>query len=161
MPEMSRRAFFRGRLKPSDAALLPPWANPDFHDICTRCKDCAQACPENIIKPGEGGYPNVDFNLGECTLCHECEKSCESNALDAKTTRVPWNQHASITIDSCLSANSVVCRSCSEICDQRAITFQLYSGSRSEPKIDTNLCNGCGACVGPCPANAISIRKSV
>ena len=37
----------------------------------------------------------------------------------------------------------------------RAIRFPLVAGGVPRPEIDTGACTGCGACVAPCPVNAI------
>jgi ferredoxin-type protein NapF len=70
MVDASRRGFFRGRPRPK-AEIRPPWALAEslFTDCCTRCNDCIDACPEQIIVIGDGGYPTIDFKRGECTFC--------------------------------------------------------------------------------------------
>jgi ferredoxin-type protein NapF len=57
----------------------------------------------------------------------------------------------------CLALNRVVCRSCGEACAPRAIRFQLAPGGISTPVVDSELCNGCGDCVGACPVAAVSL----
>jgi ferredoxin-type protein NapF len=57
----------------------------------------------------------------------------------------------------CLALNRVVCRSCGEVCEARAIRFAPAVGGASAPEVDPALCNGCGACVGACPAAAVSL----
>jgi ferredoxin-type protein NapF len=50
-----------------------------FVDGCSQCGDCLNVCPENIIKKGDGGFPEVDFLQGECTFCQKCVESCDQN----------------------------------------------------------------------------------
>jgi Ni,Fe-hydrogenase III small subunit/formate hydrogenlyase subunit 6/NADH:ubiquinone oxidoreductase subunit I len=42
------------------------------------CRDCADACPTDAIRLGEGG-PRID--LGRCLFCPECERACPEHAL--------------------------------------------------------------------------------
>ena len=46
-----------------------------------------------------------------------------------------------------------------EICEHRAISFQLVVGGSCNVLMDTTICNGCGECISICPANAISINQ--
>ncbi|MEH6453029.1 MAG: ferredoxin-type protein NapF, partial [Psychromonas sp.] len=111
--------------------------------------------PEKIIIKGDGGFPNIDFSNGECTFCKKCVDACNEDIFDLSSS-APWQKKAQIN-ESCLANNNVYCRSCSESCEAQALTFQL--GLSSTPQIDINLCTGCGACVAPCPTQAILIRE--
>lgn len=68
--------------------------------------------------------------------------------------RVP---KAEISAD-CLSLKGVACRICGEHCDSGAIRFHLRVGGTPLPEVTAD-CNGCGACVGVCPATAISLAE--
>ena len=87
----SRRAFFKrpsslkSAAQVSDTAIeeantvgllpqRPPWALNEFLfvDQCTRCNECITACEEEIIIRADGGFPEIDFNRGECTFCELC-----------------------------------------------------------------------------------------
>ncbi|HIE54650.1 MAG TPA: hypothetical protein EYP90_05640, partial [Chromatiaceae bacterium] len=39
-----------------------------------------------------------------------------------------------------------------------AIAFELQTGGRAQPRVDEQLCNGCGECLAVCPENAVSLR---
>lgn len=155
----SRRNFLRGRVSSHSAQLRPPWALAEilFHDACTRCGDCARHCPTHIIKQGDGGYPTVDFSIGECTFCAECVGACKPAALVRADPTVPaWQIRASIA-ENCLAHRQVECRICGEQCGEDAIRFQPQVGGIASPEIDNDKCTGCGACVAPCPTLAIRI----
>ncbi|UCV18824.1 ferredoxin-type protein NapF [Ferribacterium limneticum] len=159
MVNLSRRGFFRGRPRPR-AEMRPPWARPEgeFIDRCTRCNDCLKACPTKILVAGDGGYPTVDFSIGECTFCGDCVTSCQPKALlrqDAE--QAAWPYKAAIGED-CLPRQGVECRVCGDFCDARAIRFAPRLGGSPLPEIDPEKCTGCGACVAPCPVTAISVR---
>lgn len=153
----ARRAFISGNFSASQT-MRPPGALPhiQFEDSCSRCGECARACEENIIIFDRKGYPSVDFNRGECTFCGACTEACEESAL---TMDRPWSWRAEIGT-SCLSLNGVQCRVCQDHCPTRAIRFRLIAGGGAEPSIDLNDCTGCGACVGPCPVNAVQFRQT-
>lgn len=157
MVDASRRGFFRGRPRPR-AENRPPWALPEasFIDTCTRCNDCLSACPEAIIISGDGGFPTIDFKRGECTFCADCITACKTHALIRSDEQPAWSIKASIA-PSCLPHKGVECRSCGDYCDSRAIRFNPRIGGSPLPVIDAERCTGCGACVAPCPVNAITI----
>lgn len=159
MVDLSRRGFFRGRPRPK-AEIRPPWALPEaeFIDRCTRCNDCLKACPKQILIVGDGGYPTVDFSLGECTFCGDCVRTCQPKALlRHEPEQGVWPYKASIGED-CLPHQGVECRVCGDFCDARAIRFTPRLGGCAQPEIDAEKCTGCGACVAPCPVVAINVR---
>lgn len=158
MVDVSRRGFLRGRPRPK-AEIRPPWALAEaaFIDRCTRCNDCLPACPQAILIAGDGGYPTVDFSRAECTFCGECVKVCRPQALLRDNDRTPWAIKALIS-DLCLARRGVECRVCGDFCDVRAIRFTPRLGGSPLPEIATGQCTGCGACLAPCPSQAIAIR---
>lgn len=158
LKDQGRRGFLRGRIGPATPPLRPPWAIDEaaFPHACTRCGQCAKVCEAGIIAAGDGGFPEIDFSRGGCTFCAACIDACDTGAL-AQSER-PWNLKATIGPD-CLSRNGVVCRSCGEACDACAIRFQLQPAGRAIPRIDPDLCTGCGECLAVCPIHAVSIQS--
>ncbi len=160
---LSRRALLRGRLTGIAPAIRPPWAaeEAEFLSLCSRCDDCQKACPDSIIHAGDGGFPAINFKHGECTFCGDCVRACKTGALSPsgmKSELPPWQLTPSIK-DNCLALNRVVCRSCAEQCEQQAIRFRPAPGGVSRPELNNEQCNGCGACVGPCPVAAIELNS--
>ena len=139
------------------APMRPPWSidETQFDDVCTGCADCISACPNQLLSLGRGRLPVINFSNNECTFCGRCAEACQAGAID-KSEPLPWNIVAQID-SSCLSIQRVSCRSCGDICASEAIHFQLEVGGRATPILQVPLCTGCGACVAPCPVDAISM----
>ncbi len=157
--ELSRRAFLRGRAR-WQCEIRPPWSLVEscFIDKCSQCDQCIETCPENIITRGSGGFPKIDFSngSGECTFCGDCAHVCDDYAIVYNANKPAWLVKANIS-SLCLAQRGVVCRSCGEMCEKEAIEFQTFSQGIALPKIDTDTCNGCGACVASCPVQAIGV----
>jgi ferredoxin-type protein NapF len=163
--DISRRQFLRGDFRDKRVLLRPPWslAECDFVERCTRCGDCVRVCPQKILQPMDAGFPVVNFSGGECTFCAACVTHCVSGALvrpfaPASELSPPWQIKAVIT-DDCLAKRGVYCEVCRDQCVPRAVTFRPRVGRIASPSVQTAACTGCGACVGPCPAGAIQIRR--
>lgn len=104
----SRRAFFRRAMGKAAEQVVeeadvriearaarwirPPWAKPELEFVlaCSRCGDCIEACPHNVIFPLQASYgvdvaatPALDVLSGGCHLCEDwpCVSACEPNAL--------------------------------------------------------------------------------
>lgn len=158
MTGISRRQFLRGNFSAKKAAIRPPWALAEaaFVSACTRCCDCVNACPQHILVIDGNGQPTVDFGRGECTFCGECAEACLPRALYRKESEAPWRLKAHIE-NNCLARNNVVCRACGDACPVQAIRFRPNIMAAAQPEIEAVICNGCGACYAPCPANAIRL----
>ncbi|MCW8884867.1 MAG: ferredoxin-type protein NapF [Motiliproteus sp.] len=156
----SRRQLFRGDVGVRRLPLRPPWSVEEdlFTQDCSRCHECIKACPENILEAGSGGFPEVNFQQGECSFCTDCAAVCEAPVFRSVQER-PWSQLATIS-ESCITHKQVVCRSCGENCEPEAIQFKLTAGQVAVPTIDIDLCTGCGACLAVCPVQAVSISVS-
>ena len=156
--DILKRRFIRGDTRSAD--LRPPWVlDPaSFTDTCTRCNKCIELCPEQILVAGDGGFPRVDFTAAQCTFCGDCTASCEADLFDRSLdeAHVGWF-HKAVVSDHCLTHFGVMCRSCEDSCEPRAIRFPLQLGAVPQPAINSQLCTGCGACVRPCPETAISM----
>lgn len=156
----SRAQFLRGDFSGKSRPQRPPWSVEEarFVELCGRSGTCIQRCPEKILIKGRGGFPQVDFSLGGCSFCGECVKACPSGALQRSDEATPWQLKASVEPD-CLAYGQVVCRTCGEYCQLGAIRFPPLVGGVAKPQVDAASCNGCGACVAPCPRQAIKLRE--
>jgi ferredoxin-type protein NapF len=154
--DQGRRRFFR---RQTSDALRPPWvkADIDFTDLCSRCDACIKVCETQIISRGDGGFPEVNFNQDECTFCEKCVSACPEPIFDLNQA-APWAIKAEIS-SACLTHNGIWCQSCKDACEPRAISFVMAVGQVPKPQINIQACTGCGACVSPCPADAIKVVK--
>ena len=155
---VSRRQFLWGDFKSRQAPQRQPWALAEalFINACSRCGDCVPVCPTRIIVIVRG-FPEVDFKRGECTFCGACAAACKDKALlDSETQIWPWAIKAQVA-SSCLPNRGVECRVCGDHCAVAAIRFSPRLGGPPTAEVDSAACNGCGACVAPCPAAAISV----
>ncbi len=59
--------------------------------------------------------------------------------------------------DACLARIGVFCMSCRDACPEQAILFPPRLGGAFLPEVATAACTGCGACLPPCPARALSL----
>ncbi|MCL1145173.1 ferredoxin-type protein NapF [Shewanella marinintestina] len=150
-----RRLFSRNK---NDAIRLP-WvkSSVEFTDLCTRCDKCIEACETQIIIKGGGGFPQIDFSIDECTFCQKCVDVCKEPLFE-DLNNVPWQITANIQ-EKCMAYQGIWCQSCKDACDTSAISFTLSIGKAPLPNIDKDACTGCGACVAPCPSNAILLKN--
>ena len=168
---MGRRAFLRGQRLRGIAAFpyRPPWAADEtlFTQACTRCGACILACPTGLLVHSTGGFPEADFRRAHCTFCADCAHACAENARQNASRQPlalafspdlpPWALQATIST-SCLPRQGVLCRSCEDHCEESAIRFAPHHGRPAQPEVIESRCTGCGECVAPCPAHAISMQ---
>ncbi|NLH82641.1 MAG: ferredoxin-type protein NapF [Phyllobacteriaceae bacterium] len=158
---LARRDLFRGRLaRPAKArGLRPPTAIEEerFLAACDGCAACAPACPETVIRHDGEHRPVLRFEHGECTFCGACADVCEAGALVRVGVR-DWTAKAEIS-GKCLAIGGVHCRSCGDACPRSALRFQPRADGRFLPVVVEDACNGCGACVAPCPVDAVRVNE--
>lgn len=165
MVNVSRRNLLFGRPAVSNDAqsIRLPWTVSEalFIELCTRCGDCISACPERIIEQGDGGFPQLNFQQGECTFCQFCVQSCDQPFFQNEQLGQPskaWHKVASIE-SGCLTQQGVFCQNCKDACESRAIVFTHRIGAVPTPVVKQEDCVACGACVAPCPSNSIQIAS--
>ncbi|MBV7314855.1 ferredoxin-type protein NapF [Shewanella sp. NIFS-20-20] len=152
--DQQRRRLFK---RHSPATIRPPFSRQDvdFTDVCTRCHLCVTACDTGIIKVADGGFVALDFSRAECSFCGQCQRVCQAPVFD-KSQAQAWSQIA-VVAPACLTLAGVTCQTCRDHCDASAIKFSYRAQSTPTPEIVADLCTGCGACVAPCPSQAIQI----
>jgi ferredoxin-type protein NapG len=144
--------------------LRPPGALDEaaFLLSCTRCGDCADACPTKVIKflaPSAGlaaGTPYIDPTDKACNLCGECMPVCKPGALlqitDPRLVRMGT---AVINTTTCWSHQGSVCDLCYQRCPFPDEAIRTING---KPEIMADGCTGCGMCAAVCVSTPISIH---
>ena len=87
------------------------------------------------------------------------ETRLSRRALFARRTQV--ESALAIISASCLAEKGAYCRTCADACGEGAIRFHLLPRGRARADVDADRCNGCGDCLLPCPAGAITISGAV
>jgi ferredoxin-type protein NapF len=157
--DLSRRQFLRGDIARRRIVLRPPWARAEdeFLALCNRCGECLVSCPTGVLVAGDGGYPRINFQRGECTFCGNCAQYCTAGAIQ-RAGQSPWKLKAAIGGD-CLAHHGVVCQVCGDQCPSHAVRFVAQPNTIAVPQLDASACQGCGACVASCPAQAITVTE--
>lgn len=153
--------------------IRPPYALDELEFLlaCTRCDECIEACPHNVIfKLSERlgaqvmGTPAMDLLNKGCHLCEDwpCVNACEPNALgfteaeDDESLPLPDIAQASINTESCLPYSGPECGACDTSCPvPGALKWNM-----TKPYIDAELCTGCGLCREVCIVDPKAITIS-
>ena len=148
-----RRRFLRA-LSGRSPAKRPPWTSHELTEHCTRCDACIEACPDQVLWRGDGGYPEISFAADGCSLCGDCVKACPEPVFDKRRPAFPWFAQPNAR---CLTLAQIYCQACQDACESRAIRFPPVIGQPPQPQIDPAACTGCGACLPVCPGEAIGL----
>jgi polyferredoxin len=166
-PLGEKRSFNPGLIRPPGSI-----AEDDFLSKCIRCGECMKVCPPNAIHPAgleaglEGAWtPIMRFQIGYCEFeCTLCTQVCPTGAI--RPLEVAEKQQVKIGLayfdrNRCLPyAYARPCIVCQEHCPtpKKAIWFESVdvttpAGGKltvKQPRVDPDLCIGCGICVNKC-----------
>jgi len=137
-------------------------AEGQFLAACTRCGDCATACPPKAIVvagddygPQRAGTPLINAAETACVMCTDlpCVAACEPGVLQFE---LPVRMaEVAIHEGGCLTWQGESCRVCSEACPVEG-ALPLDAGGR--PRIDPAVCTGCGTCLQVCPVGSEGVH---
>jgi len=177
---MDRRDFFRSAIKRTSKEVVqhvdakvadrasrwirPPYAIDELEFLlsCTRCGDCTNACPHQVIFPLSArlgaqvaGTPAMDLLNKGCHLCEDwpCVSACEKAALvipelaeDVEVMPLPILAVASINTETCFPYSGPECGACEYSCPVPG----ALNWDQQRPSIDKEKCVGCGLCRQAC-----------
>ncbi|MCH8134439.1 MAG: 4Fe-4S dicluster domain-containing protein [Proteobacteria bacterium] len=184
---MDRRSFFSNAIGKASEMVVehadrkvasqavhwvrPPFALPELEFLltCTRCGDCIDACPHQVVFPLSArrgtrfaATPALDLLHKGCHLCADwpCVKSCSVGALqlpeveEDEQPATPTIAKASVDTATCLPYKGPECGACAGSCPvPGALTWD-----RQKPRINAELCVGCGLCREACILEPKAIR---
>ena len=156
-----QQSLVHAKTTPQRQDPRPPWAieESQFLALCSHCGECANACPQGVIRissretylgtPLEG-TPVLDLSCGRCNFCGTCARSCPTGALDLTLGR---QIQARVKVEeSCQARLGFYCLLCEDACPQFAITL-----TSDGVQINREACDGCGACAIACLHGAIAL----
>ena len=146
--------------------ITPPGSisRSHFQSHCTSCHLCVSKCPSHVLKPAFMEYgiegimqPTVSFEKGFCNFdCTVCGDICPNKAIKPLTIE---NKHLTqmgyvvfIEENCIVYTDGTSCGACSEHCPTQAIAMVPYKDGLTIPRINTDICVGCGGCEYVCPA---------
>ncbi len=181
--QLDRRAFFRLGIRKAAKTVVTEaeeraersanrWVRPpfavaelDFLIKCTRCGDCLEACPHDVLFPLSAklgvqviSTPAMDLINKGCRMCDDwpCVAACGSSALfrDGGTQDLKGNTEpalpklADTAIDTsiCLPYSGPECGACAHSCPVPGAL--VWDGPK--PRIDREICTGCALCREAC-----------
>jgi polyferredoxin len=160
---------------------------PDFLERCIKCEECMHICPTNVLQPSmtEAGFegfwtPVLKNTVGYCELnCVLCGEVCPTGAIDAITLdrKLGRGEHEGNPVvlgtaffdrGRCLPwAMNRPCVVCQEVCPtspKAIVTDDVFIKENGRtihlkrPRIEPDLCIGCGICEHECP---VTDRRAV
>lgn len=170
-----REKHLPGNLRASqELGIMPPGAGrlEHFKQNCTGCYACVTACPGDVIKPATLEYgpdgillPTLKYNGHFCGYeCNACSSACPSGALSPLTLKE--KKRTAIGKAIYMAGKCIVfqagtdCGACDEHCPTKAITMVPVPGKSFlyYPKLNRDLCIGCGGCEYICPQKPKAIK---
>ena len=157
-----------------ELGIMPPGAGTleHFKQNCTGCYACVAACPGDVIKPATFEYgpdgillPTLKYNGHFCGYeCNACSSACPSGALSPLTLKE--KKRTAIGKAIYMAGKCIVfqagtdCGACDEHCPTKAITMVPVPGKSFlyYPKLNRDLCIGCGGCEYICPQKPKAIK---
>ena len=147
-----------------------------FKDKCTGCHLCVTRCPSQVLRPTglEYGFdfmlkPRLAYVSSYCNYeCTVCADVCPTGAIKPLTKEEKITTQVGIAtffINRCIvKTEGNDCGACAEHCPTQAVHMVPYEGTLTIPKVDPDLCIGCGGCESICPVRpmrAIIIKPNV
>jgi ferredoxin len=147
--------------------VLPPGAKSlqRLDSKCISCNLCVTSCPSRVITPafmeaGTAGFlqPRLDYDVSYCNYkCNVCSQVCPTGALmplsviEKKVTKIGESRF--VEKNCIVHTKKTECLVCNEYCPTKAVELVPYRHYNLKiPRINRDICIGCGACEHVCPA---------
>lgn len=153
--------------------LRPPGSVDEtaLNGACIRCGNCVRSCPSNIIEPSADSQDLAGFLVPRLTFsgadycredCNKCGQACPTGVIRPLPLKEK-NRHvigiARIDLSECLLTMDEECGVCMPRCPYGAIVEEFSRETYTTTvKVISEKCNGCGACVGICPAKVVTVE---
>lgn len=133
-----------------------------FKNNCTACHLCVSACPTQVLQPSylEYGFlgmlqPTMNYEKSFCNFdCNICTQICPTGAisiLPLPEKKLKQIGKVNFIQDNCIVyTENTDCGACSEHCPTKAVFMVPYKNLMA-PKLNQDICIGCGACEHACP----------
>lgn len=127
---------------------------------CSRCGDCAAACPAQciVLDPAvDQGLPTIVARLSPCVMCTDlsCMSACGTGALEVVSRSDIRMGLAVVDGERCLrGGRGEDCRLCVSQCPVGATALRIDEDGAVSVGAG---CTGCGVCERVCPTEPASI----
>jgi ferredoxin len=152
--------------------IRPPAAliEDEFIDRCVRCGNCMKVCITNGLQPVmfETGYdgiwtPRLVPEIGYCEYqCTLCGKTCPTGAIPPirleeklKTRLGVAEVDRSLCLPYAKGKECIVCQEHCPVPEKAIILDRDEKLGIQLPRIDEELCVGCGICQNKCPVRPV------
>lgn len=134
-----------------------------FNFNCTACHLCISLCPTQVLTPATDAYgwkgflqPVMDYHASFCNFeCNLCSQICPNGAIRPLTIEEKKRTQIGIAVfaekNCVVYNNNTACGACNEHCPTKAVTMIPYKNGLKIPKVNKDICLGCGACEFACP----------
>jgi ferredoxin-type protein NapG len=130
--------------------LRPPGAVSEalFLERCTKCGDCAKACPHESIVPHQDGTPVIFPDQVPCYLCDDvpCIAACATEALLAVPDMQAIRMGVAV-VNHRLCTAGQGCHACVSKCPTDALAMDFDA---QHLVVTGERCVGCGMCEHIC-----------
>ena len=155
----------KGNIPRCTVPITPPGSKSarNLRTHCTSCHLCVSKCPSNVLKPafleyGLGGMmqPMMTFERGFCNFnCTTCGEVCPNGAIMGLSKEQKHRTQVGIVRfveEICVvHTDATNCGACAEHCPVQAVRMVPYKNGLTIPKIEPDICVGCGGCEYICP----------